>query len=127
MTQKRILLLEPDIPTSRIIREYLERSGAVIVDTAHSAQEAVHIADEHTPDIVIVELAIREHNGFAFLHEFRSYPEWAHIPVIVHSHLDVEEAAASQHWKTLGAVDYFYKPNTTLKQLDTSVRSTLLS
>lgn len=114
---KQILLVEPDKKVAEIIKEFLERDGLASVQVAYSAQEAIHTADEFNPELVILELAIPKHNGFAFLHEFRSYADWSKVPVIVHSHLAKDEAAMSKSWKILGAVEYLYKPQTTLAKL----------
>lgn len=120
-SMKTVLLVDPDVQTADIIKEFIESGGLVQVFTASSAQDGIHVADEHAPDLVILELAIPRHNGYAFLHEFRSYADWAKVPVIVHSHLAAGEASMSTSWMTLGAVEYFYKPTTTLKKLKTSV------
>lgn len=122
---KRVLLVEPSSIVAPVIAKYLQKSGYV-VDVASSAQDAVHAADQAKPDVVVLELAMPRHNGFAFLQEFRSYQDWADIPVIIHSHLDVEEAALSKGWKTLGAVDYLYKPNTSLLMLQKSIDKVFL-
>ncbi len=122
---KNLLLLEPDKKVSEIIQEFLERDGLIRVYVAHSAQEAIHVADKKSPDLVVLELAIPMHNGFAFLHEFRSYADWSNVPVIVHSHLAKNEAAMSKSWKILGATEYFYKPQTTLAKLKKAVYETL--
>lgn len=122
---KQILLVEPDKKVADIIKEYLEKDGLVAVHCAHTAQEGVHVADKVRPELVILELAIPMHNGFAFLHEFRSYADWSEIPVIVHSHLAKDEAAMSKSWKVLGAVNYFYKPQTTLAKLKAAVYEVL--
>ncbi len=121
----RILLLEPDSQSARLVRQYIE-NGTYTVDFAHSSQEALHCADGNKPDLVILELAIRDHNGFAFLHEFRSYNDWAKIPVIIFSHIDVSEASMSESWKSLGAKYYFYKPTTTLAELKKAIDDVLL-
>lgn len=114
---KHILLVEPDKKMAAVAKEYLEKDGKIKVRTAYSAQEGIHSADKQTPMLVIVELAIPMHNGFAFLHEFRSYSDWVDIPVIVHSHIDIDRSSASAEWKRLGVTTYFYKPTTTLKKL----------
>lgn len=122
---KHILLVEPSERVGGIIKEFLERDKKVSVAIARTAQEGIHEADAKKPNLVILELAIPMHNGFAFLHELRSYSDWKDVPVIVHSHLAREEAAMSKSWKILGAVQYFYKPQTTLAQLKASVYEVL--
>ena len=123
MTQV-VLLVEPNKDVAEIVEQFLTKDGFKVL-VAHSAQKAIHQADKSKPDIVVLELAMPMHNGFAFLHEFRSYSDWAEIPIIVHSHLAREEAAASKSWKVLGAKYYLYKPNTTLNELRNKIKDTL--
>lgn len=122
---KNVLLLEPNKGLANVIKKYLEESKQIEVSVAHTAQDAIFKADEKLPDLVVLELAIPMHNGFAFLHEFRSYTDWKDVPVIVYSHLDRDEAEMSKSWKTLGAVAYFYKPKTSLLMLKNAVDDAL--
>ena len=122
----RVLLIEPNRSVAGLIKTFLEDNFKdVEVQTASGAQEAITAADELKPNAVILELALPGQNGFAFLHEFRSYPDWQSVPVIVHSHLAKEEASMSKSWESLGAEYFFYKPNTTLKSLSSAVRDVL--
>jgi CheY-like chemotaxis protein len=68
--------------------------------------------------VLVIELQLGAHSGIEFLHELRSYEDWADIPVIINSSVpkdafDVSEAA----WQRLGVVRYFYKAKTSAKQL----------
>lgn len=110
---------------AQIFKKYLESNSKMQVLVASSAQGAIRAADERSPDLVVLELAMPRHNGYAFLHEFRSYSDWKAIPVIVHSHLAKDEAAMAADWGRLGATRYFYKPNTSLKQLKRAVEGAL--
>jgi response regulator RpfG family c-di-GMP phosphodiesterase len=64
-----------------------------------------------------------EHSGIEFLNEFRSYPDWQDIPVVIHTHVPATEFNDS--WKLLrgelGVRDYLYKPHTSLKRLTAAV------
>jgi len=117
----QILLVEPNQKIAKVISDFLLRDRGVKVNVAHSAQEAIHSADQVSPDLVILELAMPMQNGFAFLHEFRSYEDWSEVPVIIHSHLARDEAMKSKSWKLLGAKRYFYKPRTSLARLQQAV------
>lgn len=77
-----ILLVEPDTLLAQSYRSGLTQAGHT-VDHAGTAQAAVHCADEHKPDLVVVSLEMARHNGIEFLYEFRSYGEWQDIPAIV--------------------------------------------
>lgn len=120
-----ILLVEPSDNTARVIKRYLEADKKLRVVIASSAQEAIHAADDTIPELVVLELAMPRHNGYAFLHEFRSHNDWSNIPVIVHSHLARQEAAMAADWKNLGAREYLYKPTTSLKKLKSAVDKVL--
>jgi CheY-like chemotaxis protein len=61
------------------------------VASVSGAENAIHAADIHAPDLVVLELQLVGHSGVEFLYEFRSYPEWQEVPVIVHTSLGYNE------------------------------------
>lgn len=112
-----ILLIEPDYQLGRTYAAALRAAGHSVVIAAH-AQDAIHQADEQKPGLVLLELQLRSHSGVEFMYEFRSYPEWQRIPVILHT--VVPEASLSMSKETrqsLGIKSYLYKPQTSLRQL----------
>lgn len=112
-----ILLIEPDSLQARIYGRALTRTGYTVAH-ARSAQHAVSLADEHTPDVVVLELQLPGHNGVEFLYEFRSYTEWMSIPMIIHTFVplhDLREVTTLQN--QLGVKRVLYKPTTTLNAL----------
>jgi len=119
-------MIEPDRVLAETYREACVRAGHSLVPCA-SAQAAILAADQKTPDAVIVELQLIQHSGIEFLYEFRSYPEWQHIPVIIHS--VVSPAEFADNWELFkqqaGISRYLYKPHTTLKELLATVDGVL--
>jgi DNA-binding response OmpR family regulator len=115
---RRLLLIEPDYVLGQIYKEFFSRQGCV-VDLANTAQSAVQLADDSKPDVVVLELQLVEHSGIEFLYEFRSYTDWADIPVIINTHVPASEFKDS--WRILTdelvVKNYLYKPQTTLKDL----------
>ncbi|MGC1177147.1 MAG: response regulator [Candidatus Saccharimonadales bacterium] len=122
----RIFLIEPDRVLAEIYQRALARAGHEVVVCA-AAQAAILVADKTRPDVVIVELQLIEHSGIEFLYEFRSYPDWQRIPVIVHTHVPPGEFAGS--WQLLkdelSVHAYLYKPHTSLRQLVDSAENCL--
>lgn len=118
----KIVLLEPDRVLADTYRKALEGSGHSVVMCA-SAQAAIFAADEFQPDLVIAELQLVGHSGIEFLYEFRSYPDWEKVPVIILSHVPAGEFSGS--WQLmkdeLGVAAYHYKPLTSLRKLLRSV------
>lgn len=121
-----ILLIEPDRLLAESCVEALGLAGHE-VNAASSAQAAILAADAIRPDIVILELQLVEHSGIEFLYEFRSYPDWQDIPVIVHSHVPGAEFSDNRVLlrRELGVREYLYKPRTTLDQLISTVNGHL--
>ncbi|HEX7368327.1 MAG TPA: hypothetical protein VF261_01570, partial [Candidatus Saccharimonadales bacterium] len=75
--------------------------------------------DAAAPDLVILEMQLVSHSGVEFLYEFRSYPEWQRVPVLVHSVVPPGEFQGSRQLlcEHLGVERYLYKPRTSLAKL----------
>ncbi len=119
-----ILLVEPDRLLAETYAQALTTAGHKVVPCA-SAQAAIMAADQIKPDVVVLELQLIEHSGIEFLYEFRSYVDWQSVPVIVQTHVPASEFKTN--WQSLkqqlGIEVYLYKPQTSLKQLISSVNS----
>jgi DNA-binding response OmpR family regulator len=122
----QILLIEPDRVLAGIYAASLKRGGHEVT-TCSGAQAAIMAADQIRPDVVLVELQLIEHSGIEFLYEFRSYPEWQGIPVVIQSHVPQAEFTGSQSILNdeLGIKGYLYKPRTSLKQMLAAVNQQL--
>lgn len=113
-----ILLIEPDLVLAETYRQALRSAGHQVVCCA-SAQAGIISADQHRPDLVIVELQLIEHSGIEFLYEFRSYQDWQNIPIIIQTQVppgefnDNRQALHDQ----LSIQTYLYKPQTSLREL----------
>jgi DNA-binding response OmpR family regulator len=123
----RILLVEPDAVLADTYAQAFEHVGHEI-RLATTAQAAIDKADDACPDIVVLELQLVTHSGIEFLYEFRSYPEWQNVPVIILSHVPPAEFAASYNMlrHQLGVEVYHYKPHTNLRKLLRSVEAVLV-
>ncbi len=114
----KILLIEPEETIARAYCRALETDGHSIRH-ALSAQVAVGSLDEHMPDLVILDLQLADHDGVEFLHEFSSYSEWRHIPVIINSFLrpDRKEPHFRLLKRDFNIVSILYKPELRLEAL----------
>ncbi len=119
----KILLIEPDRILAHTYFEALTHAGHAVQICA-TAQGAIFCADDICPDVVILELQLVGHSGIEFLYEFRSYPDWQNVPVIVATNVPAGEFSGS--WKLLrnqlGVSQYLYKPLTNLKKLLSTVQ-----
>lgn len=113
----KVLLLEPDQLLGQAYHKALGQAGHDVM-WCRSAQAAIHAADNSAPDVVVTELQLPTHGGVEFLHEFRSYPEWQHVPVILQTFVPEQNLAGWQRqFAGLGVAGYLYKPAATLRHL----------
>src|SRR5689334_22693382 len=111
----KVLLIEPDIQLGRIYRLVLIQAGHKVL-WERVAQYSIGVTDKHAPDVIILEVQLARHNGIEFLYEFRSYPDWQHIPIILNTNvatLPIKKDLLNH----LGIQTVLYKPHTTLRQL----------
>lgn len=119
-----LLIVEPDRQLAETLQKFFENEYDVFV--CHDAQSAISVSDTNKPDAVVLELAMAEHNGIAFLQEFRSYGDWLEVPVIIYSHIPRDDAGLSDaEWSKLGVVNYLYKPTFSLDKLGKAVREVI--
>jgi DNA-binding response OmpR family regulator len=118
-----ILLIEPDTLQANVYKAALEKQDHTVAHVA-TAQSAVQSADKRNPDAIVLELQLPSHNGVEFLYEFRSYPEWMHVPVIVHTFVPLYELThTAVLQRELGVCKLLYKPTTSLASLCTAVKT----
>lgn len=123
-----LLLVEPNTILAATYKGAFTVHGYT-VDTVTGAQAGIHAADSRQPDIIVLELQLPWHNGIEFLHELRSYSEWQHIPVVVHTVLTPAQTGrfAVVLCDQLGVGGILYKHNTTLVDLVAAVQAQLVA
>lgn len=116
---ERILVVDDDPSVASVLRRGLAYESFV-VDTASSGTEALEIALERYPDLVILDWMLPRLDGLEVLRRLRSADE--HLPVIL---LTAKDSAADQvAGLEGGADDYLTKPFT-FKVLLAHVRALL--
>ncbi|HSX18284.1 MAG TPA: response regulator [Candidatus Saccharimonadales bacterium] len=117
----QILLIESDKILAANIAKFLKKRGHD-VDWQVNPQVALDSADTRLPDIIILDLVLAGRGGVEFLYEFRSYPDWQNVPIILFSSLSPEELKGTlDGFEHLNITDYHYKSNTPLSKLTQTV------
>ena len=110
-----IFLLETDRQLSQAAKQYF--TGHDVFYFA-DPQAAVTAADIHKPDVVVVDLFLAGRSGIEFLYEFRSYPDWQDLPVLVTGHLPQDGLDEYKHaLNQLRVHKYLPKYTTNLQDL----------
>jgi len=102
--KKRILIVDDDANIRRSMQFELEKEGYAILESS-SGKDALKIAQEAKPDLIILDLLMPELDGYDVLKELREEPATENIPVLVVSIMEDKNNALQ-----LGANDYLMKP-----------------
>jgi CheY-like chemotaxis protein len=114
---KSILLVED----SRFLRRANERTltkAGFRVTTAVDGEEALQLAKEVNPDIVLLDMLLPKVSGPQVLRALRNDPATANIPIVVLSSLPQSN---EQKLKGEGAIAYFEKSKLDLDENDEAV------
>lgn len=113
---KNILIIEANSINARQYRSFFMQHGYSVYATS-GAGEAVVLADKHKIDLVILELQLKGHGGVEFLHEFRSYKDFAQIPIILYTIVPPDRLPTDELKTSFGVRHILYKPTSSLKTL----------
>ena len=58
----RVLIVEDDIPLSTVVEDTLTYEGYAVVGTARSAEEAISMAVDHGPDLVLMDVKLLDNS-----------------------------------------------------------------
>ncbi len=93
--RKRVLLVDDNSQVLHDLRLFLEMPGEVeIVGEAPNGLEAIHLAHELRPDVIIMDLEMPVMDGFDATRQLRSQiPSLRIIILSVHADVEVQEKA----------------------------------
>ncbi len=109
-----VLLVEDDEGLASVVGTMLAAEGLEVVHAA-TAADAVLRGREQRPDVIVLDLHLRDGDGAAVVAEFRRHGPMSHIPLIVYSAADVEDAR--RHSLELGETVFLTKGRTSPDQL----------
>ena len=101
----RILVVDDEAHILEFVRGYLERDGYEVL-TASDGDEAIELANQAHPDLLVLDVMLPRRSGFDVLRSLRS--AGSSIPVIMLTARDdlIDRVAGLE----LGADDYVAKP-----------------
>ncbi len=79
----RILIVDDHEPARILLRRILQSLGDYTILEASDGYQALEIAQQDPPDLIILDLMMPGLDGFSVLDSLKSHPATAHIPVIV--------------------------------------------
>lgn len=103
----RVLVVDDLLPNVRLLEAKLRAEYFEVV-TALSGQEAIDIAREQTPDIILLDVMMPGLDGFETCERLKADPMTCHIPVVMVTALDQQEDRIAG--LKAGADDFLTKP-----------------
>jgi DNA-binding response OmpR family regulator len=117
-----ILIVEDDDAVRHLLKQHLE-SMQIEVRQAVSAEEALQIAEESVPDLIISDIVMNGMDGYTLCKVFKTRNATSHIPIILLTAKN--ELDDKLQGLEVGADDYIHKPFN-IKEISARVRNLLL-
>lgn len=108
----RIYLIDDDpdhvLIISRAIREVAPQTSVCIVEDGSKALASLE-AEEHPPDLILLDINMAGLNGFDVLAHVKSTPRLKHVPVVMLTSSELSRDVSRAY--ELGASGYISKPS----------------
>jgi two-component system KDP operon response regulator KdpE len=75
----RVLIVDDEIEIRRFLRASLNAHGHTVFE-ANCGQDALRMAVDNRPDLMILDLGLPDMDGMAVTSQVR---EWSHMPIII--------------------------------------------
>lgn len=101
-----VLVIDDNQALVELFQRYLAGEGYNLI-SARGGKEGLRLSEASSPDVVVLDVMLPDHDGWEILQRLRNQASTMHIPVIVCSVFDEPELA-----KSLGASAFLSKPVT---------------
>ncbi|WP_020401120.1 diguanylate cyclase [Kordiimonas gwangyangensis] len=107
MTDDLVLIVEDIRVMAKLLESTISDLGAVI--TAESGAEALKVAADKQPSLILLDVVLPDIDGFEICRRLKANEATKHIPIIIITGLHTETEDETSAF-ALGAVDYIRKP-----------------
>lgn len=84
ITQKKILMVEDDVFISEVVIQALKKEGFNVL-YASKGEEVFSLVKEEHPDLIMLDLALPDMDGFDVLEQIREEKVFRTIPILIYS------------------------------------------
>ncbi|MFC1658363.1 response regulator [Candidatus Omnitrophota bacterium] len=114
---KKILVVDDDNDIREITAKNLRQAGYEAMIAA-SGREALDICQKHHPDLVLLDIAIPQMDGYETCRKIKQDTQTRDIAVLLVTGKGLLPEGINKHCQDLGACGYISKPCTTGELLD---------
>jgi len=104
---KTVLIVEDNELNMKLFHDLLEAHGYNVIE-AHTGPEALALAEEHRPDLILMDIQLPEISGLEVTQKLKKNPELAGIPVIAVTAFAMK--GDEERIRAGGCEDYIAKP-----------------
>ena len=112
--KKSILIVEDDPELADVYHTLLVQAGYT-VNLAHNGKDALKLADEHNPKLILLDLRMPVMDGVEFLEKYSLKEKHPDVKVVVFSNYDMQDEIDDAY--RLGAERYVLKAWASPKEL----------
>lgn len=121
MPSERILVVEDEVAWVELLKLWFAGAGYTNAEYAMTGREAVEMAVQRPPDIILLDLVLPDQSGMEVCQKLRALPTLSRVPVILHTGHKREKVLGLQN-----GADYFVdkteKPHELLATLEAAIR-----
>ncbi|SDV10388.1 Hpt domain-containing protein [Pseudomonas mucidolens] len=103
----RVLVVDDSVTVRKVTSRLLERNGMNVL-TAKDGIDAIAVLEEHTPDLLLLDIEMPRMDGFEVAIQVRNDPRLKHLPIIM-----ITSRTGQKHRDramAIGVNDYLGKP-----------------
>ncbi len=105
----RVLIVDDSPTETHVLKTMLEKHGHQVM-VAATGEEGIRLAQEQTPDVILMDIVMPGVNGFQATRKLSKDPATSGIPIVI---ISTKDQDTDRIWaKRQGAKDYIAKPVT---------------
>lgn len=100
----KVLIVDDDNTTVSLLKTLLSLDGFDVDSTGNGSEVLAKIAS-FQPDVILMDYHLTDMEGVDVIREIRAHADYAHLPIVMASGLDVSDVAMAA-----GANEFLIKP-----------------
>ena len=110
MKTHRILVIDDNINSSKVARLILERIGRFDVRELNDPEQAIEVAREFAPDLILLDVCMPKIEGSAVAEQFQRTPGFTNTPIVFLTCIVTPGETGKNGTLLIGKHEYIAKP-----------------
>ena len=119
---KKILSIEDEARLQEAMAAKLESDGYEVL-SAFDGETGIKMAQEHKPDLILLDLILPKKDGFEVLEELKAKPGLPAVPILALTNL--EDRRSIERCLSYGVHSYLAKANYSLDEISQKIKEAL--